>query len=227
MIRFDFIVLAISLSSTSALAQSVDRAAVNAQLVGSPTLTEQEMRTVLQPNPSPKFGNMRYIHPVMKGLLYRAGGKGGAHPLGDGELNALCGLGFSAVDYAYDGQKPTTISCGSNSYTYQTVPYSPRQAGVFLSHIYNAVRQNLGPVMIHCWNGWHESGLMSVYALIQFCGSKGWNATTGWEYWRSTTGDNPDNPQYLGIKNMINSFQRQAGMDLTPTEINDLCPSTR
>ena len=221
--------LLIIFSYSSAQAQSVDRSTLNEYLIGTATLSSQNMDQPMSAKQAQKFAHMRSVLPVLKGLLYRAGGPGGAKPLGGEQVDALCGLGFSAVDFAYSGQSPETVSCQAggtaNSLIYQTVPYDPKHSSVFLGHIYRAIKNNLGPVMVHCWNGWHESGLMAVYALMQFCSSKGWDAERGWQYWRSTTGDNPDNPQYLGIRKMIQSFQVQANMEITAAEINDLCPT--
>ena len=44
-----------------------------------------------------------------------------------------------------------------------------------------------GPVYIHCWNGWHQSGLLSAITLIQFCDYSNKEAIAYWE--RCTDGN--------------------------------------
>ena len=41
--------------------------------------------------------------------------------------------------------------------------------------------QEIAPIYIHCWNGWHQSGMLSAYTLMQFCGISNQQALKYWE----------------------------------------------
>jgi hypothetical protein len=36
------------------------------------------------------------------------------------------------------------------------------------------------PMLVHCWNGWHASGITSALVLRQFCGINGDEAVAYW-----------------------------------------------
>ena len=60
---------------------------------------------------------------------------------------------------------------------------------------------NLGPVYLHCWNGWHQSGYVSAMILMQFCGYTNQQARTYWE--QNTDGAYK---KFDNVKNMIANF---------------------
>ena len=51
-----------------------------------------------------------------------------------------------------------------------------------LSMVYETIKNNdLGPVYLHCWNGWHQSGFISAILLKQFCGFSTLKSLHYWE----------------------------------------------
>ena len=48
--------------------------------------------------------------------------------------------------------------------------------------VYETIKNNdLGPVYLHCWNGWHQSGFISAILLKQFCGFSTLKSLHYWE----------------------------------------------
>ena len=45
----------------------------------------------------------------------------------------------------------------------------------------SAINDSVGPVYLHCWNGWHASGYISALILKQFCGMSDIEATAYWD----------------------------------------------
>jgi LysM repeat protein len=41
--------------------------------------------------------------------------------------------------------------------------------------------EEIAPIYIHCWNGWHQSGMLSAFTLMQFCGISNQQALKYWE----------------------------------------------
>lgn len=125
-----------------------------------------------------------FFRPVLSGVLYRSGFKGGDKArtgLSDNQRNALCTAGFSNGFYADFGKNTEygTNSCANGSFDYQSAR-SSRPANV-MKAIYDVVQNpNKGPVLVHCMWGVHSSGALSAMALVQFCG---WSEDRAKNYW--------------------------------------------
>lgn len=140
------------------------------------------------------LNGIRYLRPVLPGLLYRGGGPGGKVELNHSTLQSLCESGFSTAIYLYpEGFSGTKhVACSSQKHSQQSLSYE--QTGFrgnsdryqALKMIRDAAINNSGPVFVHCWNGWHASGELSAIALIQFCG---WEGEEAANYWKSNIGD--------------------------------------
>jgi hypothetical protein len=175
------------------------------------------------------WGGMRYIREVLPGVLWRGGGTAGNEgPLTSEQLDALCTQGFTSVDYAYIGQSPETL-CGGKM-IYRSVPNAPTRAQDFLTDVYNAI-QNNEKVMVHCWNGWHESGEMSAYAIKQFCSTSAspnrpnaWTTSQIQEYWKEAIGDVFE-PAYQGVINNIGSMPIVPSLKISDEVANKICPN--
>ena len=85
---------------------------------------------------------------------------------------------------------------------------------------YNSImNKEIGPVYLHCWNGWHQSGFVSAVLLKQFCG---FSTETALHYWE----DCADNwtRGYDRIRNAIRDFEPVDKYNI-PIEIKEaICP---
>lgn len=170
--------------------------------------------------PLPK---LRQLLTVMPGVLDRAGGAGGLTQLTSTALQGLCESGFSLAVYAY--ATPFTpiapIRC-TNKLTGQpnTLEYIAGTASqaAFKSAVMNRIKQvvddpSRGPVLVHCWNGFHASGEIAAVALRQFCGWDGADAT---EYWIRHAGGYPPISR-------VRNFLPDPSISMSPKEKAALC----
>ena len=85
---------------------------------------------------------------------------------------------------------------------------------------YNAIiNKNIGPVYLHCWNGWHQSGFIAAVLLKQFCG---YNNTKSLHYWE----DCADNwtRGYDRIRNAIRDFKPVKKYKISQEISDAICP---
>lgn len=182
----------------------------------------------------------RNLRPILHGVAYRGGANNFFHkenkrsnqnPLPDDGIRNLCQEGFSSSVYLYQRNfetAPTIDSChclsgGVNVIDYYQYDYNNTD------HIYNslkliyesAIHDSVGPVYLHCWNGWHASGLLSALALRQFCGFDKWEAINYWDL--GTDGAN-NSPRYQVIREMIKTFEPYPDLFITDELGNTICP---
>ena len=125
-----------------------------------------------------------FFRPVLSGVLYRSGFKGGDKSrtgLSGNQRSALCSAGFSSGFYADFGKNTEygATNCTSGNFDYQSAR-SSRPANV-IQAIYDVVQNpEKGPVLVHCMWGVHSSGALSAMALVQFCG---WSKERAKKYW--------------------------------------------
>jgi outer membrane protein OmpA-like peptidoglycan-associated protein len=164
----------------------------------------------------------RNMRPILHGVAYRGGANNYYHkedkrhnhnPLPNDGIKNLCQEGFSSAIYLYRvnyENAPTTFECNcvnetANQFNYQQLDYFDDK------HIYQALKlvyesaidSTKGPVYLHCWNGWHASGLLSALILRQFCGFTSLEASAYWDL--GTDGAN-NSPRYNTIRDKINNF---------------------
>lgn len=182
----------------------------------------------------------RNLRPILHGVAYRGGANNFYHkerkrhnhnPLPDDGIRNLCQEGFGASVYLYRQNfetAPTIDTCacisgGSNTMDYYQYDYNDQ------AHIYEALKliylsatsDTIGPIYLHCWNGWHASGLLSALALRQFCGYDKWEAINYWDL--GTDGAN-NSPRYQVIREMIKSFEPYPDLTITDELGNKICP---
>lgn len=182
----------------------------------------------------------RNLRPILHGVAYRGGANNYFHkenkrhnhnPLPDDGVRNLCQEGFSASVYLYRNNFETappvdTCACinGSwNQHNYYQFDYNDQE------HIYQALKlvynvattDSLGPVYLHCWNGWHASGLLSALSLQQFCGFDKWEAINYWDL--GTDGAN-NSPRYQVIREIIKNFEPYPDLMITDSLGNAICP---
>jgi hypothetical protein len=169
---------------------------------------------------------LREVKPVLLNVLYRAGGPGGAVLLPSQALTSLCKAGFSSAIYVYDDKYPSNqpIQCQDsrgrgNQMNYRTISFRDQRA--IFAQIRSAMTSHSGPVLVHCWNGWHASGEISATALMQFCD---WSGNQAAQYWEDNIGDRGNIPKYGKIKQRIRSFKPFEDLRLSPQIQAEVCP---
>lgn len=182
----------------------------------------------------------RNMRTILHGIAYRGGANNYFHktakrhnhnPLPDDGVKNLCSEGFSASIYLYRQNFETappkdTCGCvdgGWNEHNYYQFDYNDQE------HIYQAlklvhdaaVNDSVGPVYLHCWNGWHASGLLAALSLQQFCGFDKWQAINYWDL--GTDGAN-NSPRYQTIREIIKNFEPYPDLIITDSLGNKVCP---
>ncbi len=133
-----------------------------------------------------------FFRPVLSGVLYRSGFKGGDKDrtgLSEGQRETLCNEGFSTGFYADFGKNTEygRTSCGNGSLDYQSARSS--RPGAVMASIHEVIENpGKGPVLVHCMWGVHSSGALSAMALVQFCG---WTEERAKEYWNDARNGAP------------------------------------
>jgi hypothetical protein len=147
---------------------------------------------------------LRNFRAVLPGILYRAGANNSYRtaygkpelpnngPLPEEGYTNLCQEGFSEAYYVYGAtgfkRAPTRCERGgvTNILNYSALhpQYSDVDRKEFLTVIHERiVSDNHRPILVHCWNGYHASGVASAIALRQFCGLSAEDAVI---YWNTT-----------------------------------------
>ena len=182
----------------------------------------------------------RNLRPILHGVAYRGGANNYFHkenkrhnhnPLPDDGVRNLCQEGFSASVYLYRQNFDTApvsdtcacVSGGWNNHKYYQFDYNNKE------HIYDAlklvyetaVNDSIGPIYLHCWNGWHASGLLSALSLQQFCGFDKWQAINYWDL--GTDGAN-NSPRYQVIREIIKEFEPYPDLIISDSLGNRICP---
>lgn len=182
----------------------------------------------------------RNVRPILHGVAYRGGANNYFHktkkrknsnPLPPDGIDNLCKEGFSQSVYLYRTNwdiAPVSHQCPCNNGTINEMNYA--QFDYFDDkHVYDmlqlvyesAINDSLGPVYLHCWNGWHASGFISAVILKQFCGLSDLDATAYWDL--GTDGANTS-PRYNKIRERIKNFKPFSEFLLTDSLGNRICP---
>lgn len=187
----------------------------------------------------PLYGT-RNLRAVVAGVMYRGGAnnkyfkygpRDNRNPLPDLGLKNLCEEGFSTAVYLYSDNyatAPKRVDCidrrtgQANTLAYEQIgPYNERSVRDLLSMVHRKIKApSEGSVYMHCWNGWHASGLISAYALRQFCGLTGDQAV---KYWDLNTDGNHTDPNFAKIRANIRAFTPHADLAITAEERESLC----
>ena len=125
----------------------------------------------------------RNFRSILHGIAYRGGGnnyyhktnkRGNKNPLPQDGLNNLLEQKFSNIVYLYKKNwetAPRFVKNGKKRLDYYQLSGNDEESrDSILSMVYETIQNNqLGPVYLHCWNGWHQSGYISAVLLKQFC----------------------------------------------------------
>lgn len=179
---------------------------------------------------------LRNLRPVLNGILYRSGGnnnfspynsRANDNPLSFQTLINLRENGFSKAYYLYAKNfdlfytKEMIEGLNAIGIAYSSmVPKNDSIAYILLNDVYESIKNpNQGAVLMHCWNGWHMSGLISALSLIQFCD---YSPSEAWEYWRKCTDGNDKG--YTKIKERIFNFKPKTEYIISKDEQLKICP---
>lgn len=176
----------------------------------------------------------RNMRTILYGVAYRGGGNNFYHktdkrdnhnPLPDDGLTHLCMNGFSNAVYLYSKNfsqsKKQYVSDNGNKLEYHQNSGNDRKDLKNLMLMVKKVIDNPaeGPVYLHCWNGWHQSGYVSSAILMQFCKLSNEEA---YQYWM----DNTDgvNKGYENVKKMVRNFQSFDDIEISAETRTLICP---
>jgi len=182
----------------------------------------------------------RNMRPILHGVAYRGGSNNYYHvtdkrdnqnPIPLDGMHGLCQEGFSNGVYLYRNNfegypKGDTCSCVDNSYNqfqyHQLDYFDSAHVYKMLKMTYNsAINPEIGPVYLHCWNGWHASGYVSAVMLKQFCGFSNWDAVNYWDL--GTDGANTS-PRYQEQRERIKKFTPYPEFMISDSLSKCLCP---
>ncbi|MBT6698788.1 MAG: OmpA family protein [Flavobacteriales bacterium] len=177
----------------------------------------------------------RNFRVILHGVAYRGGGNNYYHrsdkrnnknPLPMDGLNNLLENGFSTSVYLYTENFKTAPPFLVNAEHPDTLKYyqlggnTSSSLDSILMFTYNSIiNKDIGPVYLHCWNGWHQSGFVSAVLLKQFCD---FNTESSLHYWE----DCADNwtRGYDRIRNAIRDFQPIEKYKISTEIKNEICP---
>ena len=182
----------------------------------------------------------RNFRVILKGIAYRGGANNTTHrtdrrdnrnPLPDDGLENLCREGFGRAYYFYSTNfelAPAVTTCESPMSSEHLLRYfqlsSTDEADTYqvLKAVYETIQDyRHGPLYLHCWNGWHASGLISAKILRQFCG---YSAEEAVQYWDRNTDGNNAEPRYESIRRRIRDFTPYPEFEISDETAALICP---
>jgi len=183
----------------------------------------------------PSVYGTRNMRVVLNGIVYRGGAnnyynknnkRGNENPMPEEGLENLLEEGFSTVIYLYsknfaDSKKSIGPDKNGKSLNYiQNSLSNEKDIKQFLELVYNNIKDSTaGPIYIHCWNGWHQSGYASALILMQFCGFSNDEAYSYWE--KCAAGDLT---KYSHIKKAIYKFKPFKEFQISNEIKSIICP---
>jgi hypothetical protein len=170
---------------------------------------------------------MAFVRPVLDGVLYRAGFKGGdkAHTgLSSAQRTTLCEAGFSGARYVDFGTKTQfgRTSCGGKTFDY--AKGSSASAHDIMRDVHSVIENpGKGPILVHCMWGVHSSGAVSAMALMQFCG---WSESRAKSYWNKARNNAPCGSGGCDkwIDGKFASFQVDPALKISAEQQRKICP---
>jgi hypothetical protein len=187
---------------------------------GGPAMSEMVGR-----GQSPAEG-LAFFRPVLSGVLYRAGFKGGDKGrtgLNPTQRTKLCEAGFSSARYIDFGKNTDfgTTSCSAGKMSY--APGKSTRPADVMQEIHDIIKNpSRGPMVVHCMWGVHSSGAISAMALVQFCG---WSQDRAKAYWdEARNGADCADGCDAWIDHHFDTFDFDPSLTLTAAEQAAICP---
>jgi hypothetical protein len=177
----------------------------------------------------------RNMRTILFGVAYRGGANNFYHkfnkrdnhnPLPEDGLQNLARQGFSAAIYLYSTNFKESPKVIINHTTADTLHYfqnsgNDRQNLKKIMYLILDIINNpdKGPVYLHCWNGWHQSGYISAAILMQYCNFTNEQA---YKYWLENT--DGVNKGYENVKNLIRNFKPFDDININNSIKKEICP---
>jgi LysM repeat protein len=185
-----------------------------------------------------RFNGTRNFRVVLYDLVYRGGGNN-LHlkdtipkyylwnPMPLYGLKQLQKIGFDKAvylyshnfDYWYPQTRLDSLAESGFDYLCEMKIEGDYKEEYFADVMARANDTTMGMMYMHCWNGWHQSGTIAAYTLMQFCDYSNSQALKYWE--RCTDGN------YKGfktVKSRIRSFRPIKGYSFTDKQKKMHCP---
>ncbi len=177
----------------------------------------------------------RNMRTILYGVAYRGGANNFYHnsnkrdnhnPLPEDGLLHLLENGFSKAVYLYATNFAESKNLFVSKDNQDTLLYL-QNSGNSRPHLKKIMLQvldvinnpELGPIYLHCWNGWHQSGYISAAILMQFCDISNEEA---YQYWIDNT-DNV-NKGYENVKGMVRNFKKFDDIKIDDKIKKEICP---
>lgn len=183
----------------------------------------------------------RNMRTILYGIAYRGGANNAFHetnkrnnhnPLPEDGLENLLSEGFSTAIYLYStnfkGSQSLVVEKDRDGNVYQrdTIDYiqnsgnSTKDMKKILRLVYDAIKDpNKGPIYLHCWNGWHQSGYVSSAILKQFCC---FSDDEAYQYWLKNT--DGVNKGYDRVKKQVRDFRPFPEFEIDDATRSEICP---
>lgn len=177
----------------------------------------------------------RNMRTILYGIAYRGGANNFYHrsckrdnhnPLPEDGLMNLTQEGFSNAVYLYSKNFDSSKKMIVDPNTKDTLRYiqlagsnrkTLRKVLEMVSDVINNPAK--GPIYFHCWNGWHQSGLISAAILMQFCNYSNQQA---YSYWIENT--DGVNKGYDNVKSQIKNFRSFDDIKIDNKTQSKICP---
>lgn len=188
-------------------------------------------------NGDERFYGTRNFRVVLYDLVYRGGGNN-LHlrdtipkyylwnPMPVWGLSQLHDIGFDKAVYLYSYNfdywypEARLDSLKDEGFDYICEPKLEDYINDYMADVMERANDTTkGMMYIHCWNGWHQSGLLSAYTLMQFCDYSNYEAL---KYWETCTDGN-----YRGfskVKSKIRNFRPLDDYFFTEEQQKRYCP---
>ncbi len=177
----------------------------------------------------------RNMRTILYGVAYRGGANNFFHnsnkrdnhnPLPEDGLLHLLENGFSEAVYLYStnfAQSKNVFVSKDNKDTLLYIQNSgnsrPHLKKLMLQVLDIIKKPELGPIYLHCWNGWHQSGYVSAAILMQFCNISNEEA---YNYWINNT--DGVNKGYENVKSQVKNFKKFDDIKIDEKTRNEICP---
>lgn len=181
----------------------------------------------------PKLYGTRNMRPILHGVAYRGGANNAYHktdkrdnhnPLPQDGLKNLCVEGFAKAVYLYGtnfqtAEKTTIVNKDTLRYI-QNSGMPRTKLKDLMQMIYDVIQgKSKGPIYLHCWNGWHQSGYVSSAILRQFCK---YSSEQAFDYWMENT--DGVNKGYDNVKNQVKDFKPFDEFQISDEIRKEICP---
>ncbi|OGU57852.1 MAG: hypothetical protein A2X64_10175 [Ignavibacteria bacterium GWF2_33_9] len=177
----------------------------------------------------------RNMRTILYGIAYRGGANNYYHklnkrdnhnPLPEDGLEHLLSEGFSDVYYLYatnykDAKKLWVSKDKSDTLHYLNNSGNARKdMRNIMQDVLDVINNPAkGPIYLHCWNGWHQSGYVSAAILMQFCK---FSNESAYQYWLQNT--DGVNKGYEGVKNQVKTFKPFPDISIPDSIRQQICP---